>query len=240
MAGYVSPRARVSRQAIIARSAVVLGPTIISSEVLVDDSVVIGYPSRSKLLRLVKVDTGVDLVELMDRASDGAKIGARVILRSGTIVYENVVLEDDVETGHRVLVREGSTIGRGSRIGTNTVIDGESKIGRNVVIQTGVYIPRRTIIEDGVFIGPYAVLTNDRYPPSSRLEGPVIRRGAVIGAGAVILSPVEVGEEAVVAAGAVVTKDVPPRTVVAGVPAKPIGTLDDYIAKRRLWEQAKS
>ncbi|RLE48429.1 MAG: N-acetyltransferase, partial [Candidatus Methanomethylicota archaeon] len=157
--------------------------------------------------------------------------------RSGAVIYENVRIGDNLETGHRVLVRENTVIGSNVRIGTNTIIDGGVRIGDDVNIQSSVYIPPRCVIEDGVFIGPRACLTNDRYPPSERLEGVVVKRGAVIGANSTLISGVVVGEEAVVAAGAVVTKSVPPRTVVAGVPAKPIGTFSEYCEKRARWEK---
>ncbi|WP_291998673.1 DapH/DapD/GlmU-related protein, partial [Caldivirga sp.] len=83
---------------------------------------------------------------------------------------------------------------------------------------------------------PNAVITNDKYPPSKRLQGVVIRRGAVIGANATLIAGIEVGEGAVVAAGSIVTRDVKPGTVVAGAPAKPMYSVDVYIEKRRIYE----
>jgi acetyltransferase-like isoleucine patch superfamily enzyme len=85
-----------------------------------------------------------------------------------------------------------------------------------------VFVPTHTIIGNRVFLGPHSVLTNDRYPPTGKpeLRGPTIRDGAVIGANATILPGITIGESAVVAAGAVVTADVPPRTMAVGVPAR--------------------
>ena len=219
---YISSRARYTNARII--RSVILGPTTIGSGSLVEGAVV-GYPSRAKL-------RGVTDMASMDRESEGSTLGANVVVRSGSVIYEGAVLGDGVELGHGVLVRERSRIGRGARIGTHTVVEADVMVGDGSVIQSMVYIPNRTIIEEGVFIGPNAVFTNDKYPPSSRLDPVTVKRGAVIGANATLLPGITVGEGAVVAAGAVVTRDVEPYTVVAGVPARVIGSVDEYLQKR--------
>jgi len=152
----------------------------------------------------------------------GAVIGRNAVVRSGTIVYCDVTVGDDFSTGHNVVIREHTVIGNGVSIGTNTIIEGNTRIGNGVNMQSLVYIPTGVTIEDGVFIGPNAVLTNDPYPPhgGKDLKGPVIRKGASIGANATILPGVVVGEGALVAAGAVVTHDVPPHTLAVGAPAR--------------------
>ncbi len=111
----------------------------------------------------------------------------------------------------------------------------EVKIGKNVKIQAFAFIPEGITIEDGVFIGPSACFTNDKYPrainPDGSLKEPedwetsktTVKRGASIGANATILCGITIGEYAMVAAGAVVTADVPDRALVAGVPAKVVG-----------------
>jgi len=149
-----------------------------------------------------------------------------------------VEIGDGVEFGHNVLVRELTKIGSRVRIGTQTIIERDVKIGDGAWIQSLVYIPNGTVIEEGVFIGPNAVITNDKYPPSRRLAPVVIRRGAVIGANATLVAGIEVGEDAVVAAGAVVTRDVPPGVIVAGVPARVIGKAEDYYKKKAVYEGA--
>lgn len=148
-------------------------------------------------------------------------IGEDPTIRAGTIIYDDVVIGDRFNTGHYALVREMTDIGDDVLVGTQTVIDGYSTIGSNVSLQTGVYIPSHTTIEDRVFIGPNAVLTNDPYPVREEVElqGPTIEAGASVGANATVLPGVTVGEEAFIAAGAVVTKDVPPETLAVGVPA---------------------
>ena len=152
----------------------------------------------------------------------GVTIGKNAVIRSGTIIYCDVSIGDDFQSGHNVMIREKTTIGDRVAIGTASVIEGNTTIGNHVSIQSMVYIPTNTRIEDHVFIGPNAVLTNDRYPPTSigGLNGPVIREGAAIGANTTLLPGVCIGEGALVAAGSVVTRDVPSRMLAIGSPAR--------------------
>ncbi len=156
------------------------------------------------------------------RFSKEPVLGQNIVIRSNSIIYNDVVIGDDFKTGHNVIIREKTNIGNDVLIGTNTVIEGECVIGNNVSIQSNVYIPRNTIIEDNVFIGPCACFTNDRYPirVDYKLKGPRIRKGASIGANTTFLSNLEIGEGAMVAAGAVVTRSVPPFYLAIGTPAK--------------------
>lgn len=149
-------------------------------------------------------------------------IGENPVIRSNTIIYDDVVIGDNFKTGHNVLIREETTIGNNTLIGTNSVIEGKCSIGNNVSIQSNVYIPTDVIIEDFVFIGPCACFTNDKYPIriDFELKGPIIRKGASIGANSTFLSSVEVGEGAMVAAGAIVTRDVPPYYLAIGAPSR--------------------
>ena len=105
---------------------------------------------------------------------------------------------------------------------TGVIIEGNSCLGNNVNLQSMVYIPTNTTIGDHIFIGPNAVLTNDRYPPSGigGLVGPVIESHAAIGANATILPGIHIGEGALIAAGAIVTRDVPAHKLAVGAPAK--------------------
>ncbi len=148
-------------------------------------------------------------------------IGDSSVVRRGTIIYCDVAIGEGFQTGHNVLIREKTQIGDNVLIGTNTVIDGETSIGSNVSIQSNVYIPLKVVIEDKVFIGPNAVLANDRYPVRTKeeLKGPVLRKGVSIGANATILPDIEIGEGAMVAAGSVVTKNIPPWSLAVGAPA---------------------
>jgi len=149
------------------------------------------------------------------------RIGDGATIRSGSIIYGDVTAGDEFTTGHNVLVREETTAGDRVLVGTDTVIDGATTIGSDVSLQTGVYVPRQTDIGDGVFVGPRAVLTNDPYPlrTDSRLAGPTLAADVSIGANATLLPDVTIGRGAFVAAGAVVTADVPAKTLAVGAPA---------------------
>ncbi len=149
------------------------------------------------------------------------RIGDDATIRAGSIVYGDVTIGDDFATGHDVLVREGTTIGDDVLVGTRTVIDGQTRIGSHVSLQTAVYVPTQTIIGDNVFVGPNAIMTNDEYPirTDAGLEGPTIESGASIGANATLLPGVTIGQNAFVAAGAVVTGDVPADSLAVGAPA---------------------
>lgn len=157
--------------------------------------------------------------------TDGSRppeIGPESTIRTGTIVYDDVVADRGLQTGHHALIREESILGSKVLVGTQTVIDGVCEIGDGASMQTGVYVPRKTNIGERVFLGPNATLLNDMYPVRSEysLTGPTIADDASIGANATILPDVEVGQGAFIAAGAVVTEDVPPRTLAIGNPAE--------------------
>jgi len=149
-------------------------------------------------------------------------IGKNANLRSNTVIYNDVEIGDYFKTGHGVLIREKTKIGDNVLIGTNSVVEGYCNIGSNISIQSNVYIPQNSSIDDYVFIGPCACFTNDRYPLRNDhpLQGPIIRKGASVGANSTFLSGIEIGEGAMVAAGAIVTRDVPKEYLAIGAPAK--------------------
>ena len=122
------------------------------------------------------------------------------------------------------IVLPKATIGDNCNINSHCFIENEVAIGDNVTVKCGVYIWDGVRIEDNVFVGPNVTFTNDKFPRSNvhpeRLLNTVLRRGASIGAGAVLLPGIEIGENAMIGAGAVVTRDVPPNSVVVGPPAR--------------------
>jgi len=159
---------------------------------------------------------------ILGSTDDGeVHIGRNSIIRSGTVIYSEVRIGDYFRTGHNVVIRENTRIGSGVLVGTGAVIDGDCQIGNNVSIQTGGYVTRYTVIEDDVFLGPFCVTTNDKHMKYGvKLKGPVIKKGAKIGANSTIMPGVVIGAGAVVGAGSVVTKDIPPHKVVIGVPGR--------------------
>ncbi|MFX0115714.1 MAG: DapH/DapD/GlmU-related protein [Candidatus Hodarchaeota archaeon] len=142
------------------------------------------------------------------------------------IVEKGVILNPGVQIWHYCQIRPNVVLGAGTRVGSFTYIDTGVKIGARCSIQSRVYIPRGVTIEDDVFLGPACTFTNDRTPkannPSWEIQETIVRQGASIGANATILSPLEIGENALVGAGSVVIRDVHANAVVVGNPARQI------------------
>jgi acetyltransferase-like isoleucine patch superfamily enzyme len=151
-------------------------------------------------------------------------------------VSEKAKLGKNVRIWHFAYVGDGTEIGDNVKIGSLAHVDYNVKIGENTMIEGLVYIPPLSRIGKNVFIGPAAALTNDPYPPSKKMIGVVIEDGAIIGSRAVIKAGVTIGKNSVVAMGAVVTKDVPPNTVVMGIPAKIKYSREEYDKKRNKWQ----
>ncbi len=153
-----------------------------------------------------------------------ARVGPGGIIRAYTIIYGDVVIGTGFKSGHHALIREHTRIGDYVLVGTASILDGHVIIGDYVSIQSQVYIPTYTTIGSYVFIGPNATLTNDKYPLRQRsalqLQGPIIEDHVTIGANATLLPGVRVGQGAMVAAGAIVTRDVPSWTLAVGAPAR--------------------
>jgi acetyltransferase-like isoleucine patch superfamily enzyme len=152
------------------------------------------------------------------------ELGERVTVCAGAVVLAGAQIGEGTILGDQSLVRERSALGTESVIGRGSVVDNDVQVGSRVRAQTDVYLTAFTLVEDEVFLGPGTVTTNDdtmgRHAPGTELRGAILRRACRIGGGAVLTPGVEVGEEAFVAAGAVVTGDVPPRAVAIGVPAR--------------------
>jgi len=143
----------------------------------------------------------------------GSRIGARCIVGDQSCIRERVELGDDCILGRGSLIENDTTVGAGSRI------------------QAEAYVTAYSTLEEDVFIAPCVVTTNDNFMGRTEkrktlMKGPTIRRGARIGGGAILCPAIEIGEEAFVGAGAVVTRDVPPRVVVVGSPARVLRDVD--------------
>ena len=160
-----------------------------------------------------------------------ARIAAGATICAGAVVIVGARIGAGAIVGDQANVRERSTIGAGTVVGRGSAIDNDVVVGERVRIQSGCYITAYSTIEDDVFVAPGVTLTNDdtmgRHGSDYELRGATLRRACRVGGGAVLVPGVKIGEEAFVAAGAVVTTDVPARAVVMGVPARVVRQVPD-------------
>ena len=187
--------------------------TVVAGEVAIQDAAVVGKP-----LALGPRSTAPRGPQAPAQIGAGATICAGAVVVAGASIAGGAVIGDQSHVRERAAIGEGTVVGRGS------AVDNDVTIGARVRIQTNCYITAHSTIEDDVFVAPGVVLTNDhtmaRHGPGHQLCGATLRRACRVGGGAVLVPGVEVGEEAFVAAGAVVVGDVPARAVVMGVPAR--------------------
>jgi len=184
-------------------------PVVLGRDCQVDPSTILGYPTGRRIeLRPVRI-------------GEGARI------RSGTAVYASVEIGARFETGHNVVIREENRIGDDCAVWNNSTIDYGCVLGHRVKIHCNVYVAQYTVIEDDVFLAPGVIIANDPHPICTKcMQGPTIRAGARIGVNATLLPHIVIGENSLVGAGSVVTRDVPPRAVVLGNPARVVGEVD--------------
>jgi acetyltransferase-like isoleucine patch superfamily enzyme len=154
-----------------------------------------------------------------------AEIGDGTIVSTGAVVFAGAQVGARVILGDQSCVRERVAVGDDVVIGRGTLVENDTTIGAMTKIQAEAYITAYSTLEEHVFVAPCVVTTNDNFMGRTErrhelVKGPTIRRGARIGGGATLLPGIEIGEEAFVGAGAVVTKNVEPRMLVVGNPAR--------------------
>ena len=216
----LGPGVQVPAAAEIGGNVTIHAGTEIGNGVQVEDGAVLGKPpalgARSRAAR----DQPPPLV-----LEDGAIVCAKAVVLAGARLCEGAIVGDQAHVRERAVVGPGSVVGRGS------AVDNDVVIGARVRIQTGCYITAFSEIEDDVFVAPGVTTTNDntmgRRQEDPPLRGARLRRACRVGAGAVLLPGVEIGEEAFVAAGSLVTRDVPPRAVVLGSPARRLRDVEE-------------
>jgi acetyltransferase-like isoleucine patch superfamily enzyme len=201
---------------------VVIHPrTVIGDGCGIQDHVVLGKPPRLAPHSRAAGDAPLEPLVL----EPGVSVCA------GAVVFAGARVGDGAIVGDQAYVRERTSIGAQSIIGRGSAVDNDVAIGARVRVQTNVYLTAGSVVEDDVFVGPGVVTTNDdtmaRHAPDAPLTGATLRRACRVGGGVVLLPGVEVGEEAFVAAGAVVTRDVSPRSVVMGVPARVVSDVPE-------------
>jgi acetyltransferase-like isoleucine patch superfamily enzyme len=161
-----------------------------------------------------------------------AVLGPGSIVSTGAIVFAGTEVGERVILGDQSCVRERVAIGDDVVVGRGSLVENDTTIGARTKIQAEAYVTAYSTVEQDVFIAPCVVTTNDNFMGRTErrlalMKGPTIRRGARIGGGAILCPGVEIGEEAFVGAGAVVTKDVPPRALVVGNPARILREVDE-------------
>ena len=161
-----------------------------------------------------------------------AVIGDGSIVSTGAIVFAGTRVGARVIVGDQACIRERVELGDDVVVGRGSLVENDTTIGAMTKIQAEAYITAYSTLEEHVFVAPCVVTTNDNWMGRTEkrfgnVKGPTIRRGARIGGGAILCPAVEIGEEAFVGAGAVVTKDVPPRVVVVGSPARVLRDVPD-------------
>jgi len=155
------------------------------------------------------------------------EVGAGTVVSTGAVVFAGTTIGERVIVGDQACVRERCTIGDDVVIGRGSLVENDTSVGALTKIQANAYITAYSLLEDNVFIAPCVITTNDNYMGRTEqrhelIKGPTIRRGARVGGGSVLLPGIEIGEEAFIGAGAVVLRDVPPKAVMVGSPARQI------------------
>lgn len=204
----------------------------LGANVRVDDNTVIGkQPLRSKR-SIFKSNKTYEPAAI----GNDCLIGAQVVIYTGCEIASNVLIADSAA------VREDVKVGEFTIIGRSCTVENFTTIGKKCKLETNSYITAYSVVEDYCFIAPGVVTTNDNYLGRTEerfkhFKGVTIRKGGRIGGGAVILPGLEIGEDAVVAAGAVVTKNVPAGKLYVGMPAKEFRDVpEEQLLKNQGWE----
>lgn len=186
---------------------------------IIGDNVIIGHPSPEELSLFTESLQTIDSVQIDDFVRAGTKIGKSNTIRSGTVIYSGTRIGNKLDCGHNVLIRENCEIGNNVYVLPNTQIHGHVTIGNNVRLYG--FLSNYSVVEDDAAM--LGVMAHKYEAEKGAIEiAPIVKRGAIVGMGAILIGNVVVGEKAFVGANAVVTRNVDPCTVVVGVPAHPL------------------
>lgn len=228
----IEKNAAIGENCIIGHNVVIREGSKIGNNVRIDDNSVIGkQPLRSKR-SIFKSDKKYNPAVI----GDECLIGALVIIYTGCELANNVLIADSAA------VREDVKIGEYTIIGRSCTVENFTTIGKKCKLETNSYITAYSLIEDYCFIAPGVITTNDNYLGRTEerfkhFKGVTVRKGGRIGGGAVILPGIEIGEDAVIAAGAVVTRNVPSKEIYIGMPAKKYkDTPPEQLLENQGWE----
>ncbi len=192
------------------------------------------------------IESNVEIGLLYHEQSGPAILGKNCVIRRGTVIYGDTRIGDHFQAGHNSVVRAMVKMGDYCTLMNQSTIEGIVRFGTGVRVMSHVYIPSRTWVGDHVFIGPGCAFTNDRFParydvmPTPR--GATIEDDVMIGGGVTVMPDITIGRGSFIAGGAVVTKDIPPRSFVIGVPGRisPLPPELDRENNRELTIQSRS
>lgn len=159
------------------------------------------------------------------------QIGADSLIRSHNVLYQGSVFGDRLVTGHHVIIREACEAGVNWMVGTGCDVQGHCRIGNYVRMHSHVQVNHLAQIEDFVWLFPFVLLTNDPRPPSDGIQPVRIGRFAALGARALVLPGIHIGEDALIGAGTLVQRDVPDGAICLGTPGRIVGKTEDIKLK---------
>lgn len=196
--------------------------TYVGDHVRIDDHAVIGKQPMRAANSAVTGSEG----------QPPAHIGDGCLIGTGAVVYAGCSLSDQMMVADYATLREEVSVGAFSIIGRGVAVENRCRIGRYCKLETNAYLAAHSVLEDHVFVAPGVLTSNDRFLGRTEerfkhYEGVTVRKGGRIGVGAVILPGKEVAPDAIVAAGAVLTRDAAPEMIHAGVPARPVRPVPD-------------
>lgn len=228
----IGKHVHIGENCVIGSNVVLHEGTVIGNRVRIDDNTVIGKRPMRARRSIFKEDEKLDPAEI----GDECLIGAQVVIYRGCRISKNVLVADGAA------IREDVTVGEYTIVGRSVTIENLSRVGKKCKLETGCYITAYSEVGDYCFIAPMVTTTNDNFLGRSEerfkhFKGVTVKLGGRVGAHAIILPGKVIGEDAVVGAGSVVTKDVPDRRLVFGSPARVHGkTPEDQLLQNQGWD----
>ncbi len=211
----IGARVTLGRGCQVGHHVVIHEDTVVGEEVRIDDHATLGKrPMRA-----------ANSATTTEQALPPLTVGDRCIVGTGVVLYRGAAIAGKVLMADLCTVRENVTIGRGTIVGRGVTVENFCSVGNYCKLESECYLTAYSTLEDRVFVAPGVVTSNDNYVGRTaerfkHFKGVTVRKGGRIGAGSVILPGIEIGEDGLVAAGSVVTRDVPARTIVRGSPAR--------------------
>jgi UDP-2-acetamido-3-amino-2,3-dideoxy-glucuronate N-acetyltransferase len=218
----IGEEVQIGKGCVIGNNVTIYPDTQIGDNVRIDDNTIIGKkPMKAVISATTK-----------EQEQSPAKIGDNCIIGTSVVIYRGAILGNKILVADLSTVRENVTIGNFTIVGRGVAIENSCKIGSYCKLETNVYITAYSELEDYCFIAPCVATSNDNYMGRSKerykhFKGVIVKKGGRIGLNATILPGKVIAEDSQVAAGAVVTKDTPPKKIVLGAPAKVWGDVPE-------------